>query len=160
MNYRRMRDIHKTTFRLYLAARELRQTSGPANVAKFLNISQQVIKNWEERGMSCEGILRSAEALGCRPLWLAHGTGEMVDVGAERNRGAKAAAAPRRRVATRRAAAGAPKGGVAARKLRVTGQWINGAIAYLVEARAFDLTVHLDKGRYRIRIRPETSHED
>ncbi len=79
-----MRAIHETAQRLYIAARELRDVDGPANVARLLNDSPQLLNNWERRGMSAAGIIKAAAAIGCRAEWLRSGIGEMADTGAAR----------------------------------------------------------------------------
>ncbi len=76
-----MRAIHETAQRLYAAAKQLRDVEGPANVARLLNESPQLLNNWERRGMSAAGALKAASALGCRAEWLRTGEGEMVDAG-------------------------------------------------------------------------------
>lgn len=77
-----MRAIHETTRRLYAAAKELWDVDGPANVARLLNESPQLINNWERRGMSAAGIIEAARTIGCRAEWLRSGDGDMVDAGA------------------------------------------------------------------------------
>ncbi|WP_157651453.1 hypothetical protein [Burkholderia ubonensis] len=76
-----MRAIHETTQRLYDAAKELRDVEGPANVARLLNESPQLLNNWERRGMSAAGIIKAAAAIGCRAEWLKSGVGDMADAG-------------------------------------------------------------------------------
>ncbi|WP_174902190.1 hypothetical protein [Burkholderia pseudomultivorans] len=77
-----MRAIHETTRRLYAAAKEIWDIEGPANVARLLNESPQLINNWERRGMSASGIIKAARTIGCRAEWLRSGDGDMVDRGA------------------------------------------------------------------------------
>jgi hypothetical protein len=74
-----MKKLHETVERLYVAAKTLKQVEGPANLARLLNESPQLINNWERRGMSASGILRAAPIVGCRVEWLKTGDGEMVD---------------------------------------------------------------------------------
>lgn len=59
-----MRAIHETTQRLYVAAKKLRDVDGPANVARLLNESPQLLNNWERRGMSSAGIIKAATQIG------------------------------------------------------------------------------------------------
>lgn len=73
--------MHEVTERLYLAAKNLRATEGQSAVAKLLNESPQVVKNWEGRGVSKAGILKAASVLGARAEWLANGTGAMAAAG-------------------------------------------------------------------------------
>lgn len=76
-----MRKLHETAERLYRAAKELRGVEGPANVARLLNESPQLINNWERRGMSAAGMIRAASVIGCRVDWLKTGVGRMADEG-------------------------------------------------------------------------------
>lgn len=50
----------------------------PADVARLFNTSSQVLKNWENRGISKAGILRAQEVIGCRAEWLETGKGSMT----------------------------------------------------------------------------------
>lgn len=76
-----MRKLHETIERLYRAAKDLQGVEGPANVARLLNESPQLINNWERRGMSASGMMRAASVIGCRADWLKTGDGRMVDEG-------------------------------------------------------------------------------
>ncbi|WP_155628144.1 hypothetical protein [Burkholderia territorii] len=76
-----MKKLHETTERLYVAAKELRGVEGPANVARLLNESPQLINNWERRGMSAGGMIHAASVIGCRADWLKTGVGRMADEG-------------------------------------------------------------------------------
>ncbi|WP_347025382.1 hypothetical protein ABEG10_10715 [Burkholderia cenocepacia] len=77
----RMRKLHETAERLYLAAKEIRGVEGPASVARLLNESPQLLNNWERRGMSAAGMIHAASVIGCRVEWLKAGEGRMVDEG-------------------------------------------------------------------------------
>ncbi|HDR9135086.1 TPA: hypothetical protein QDA91_006289 [Burkholderia vietnamiensis] len=77
----RMRKLHDTIERLYRAAKELQGVEGPANVARLLNESPQLLNNWERRGMSAAGMIHAASVIGCRADWLKTGGGRMVDEG-------------------------------------------------------------------------------
>lgn len=70
-------DIHDTMKRLYQAAAELKCRHGQSEVARFLNLSPQVLANWESRGMSKGGILTAQKTTGCSAVWLETGKGEM-----------------------------------------------------------------------------------
>jgi len=70
--------------RLLKAAKTLKGWRAPSEIAIELStrnysVSDQTINNWSRRGISTEGILRVSEIIGCRPLWLELGTGEMRD---------------------------------------------------------------------------------
>ncbi|WP_308142845.1 hypothetical protein [Burkholderia pseudomallei] len=80
-DYLSMRKVHETVERLYHAAKELKGVEGPANVARLLNESPQLINNWERRGMSAAGMIRAAPLIGCRADWLKSGDGRMADAG-------------------------------------------------------------------------------
>lgn len=71
--------MHETMTRLYQAALELRQLQTPTDVARALNLSQQVVNNWERRGMSKKGMLQAQEALGVSASWLDTGRGPMLN---------------------------------------------------------------------------------
>jgi len=154
-----MRTVHETMSRLYLAAKELRQASRPAHVARLLNISQQTLKNWEERGMSSEGILRAAEVLGCRPIWLAKGTGDMADGGGHGYRKMEGTTILPGPIVAQCIFAGRSNRSIATTQRDATMQWVKVAIAHMVEIGEFDITVSLDEGRYRVKVRPETERE-
>ncbi|MGU2439539.1 hypothetical protein ACTXHA_03975 [Burkholderia cenocepacia] len=79
-----MRNIHPTMARLYEAARELYRVEGPANLARLLNESPQLINTWERRGISSAGILKVSAAIGCRAEWLKDNEGPMVEGSAGR----------------------------------------------------------------------------
>lgn len=75
------RIIHDQAQRLYLAAKELKQREGKAEVARLLNVSDQNINGWEKRGISEGGLLAAQEIIGCDAIWLRDGTGSMVHGG-------------------------------------------------------------------------------
>lgn len=70
--------MHKQAMRLYEAAKKLKGAYQPSEVARLLDTSSQVLKNWEGRGISKGGILAAQAAIGCRAEWLEHGTGPMT----------------------------------------------------------------------------------
>ncbi|WP_216668967.1 S24 family peptidase [Paraburkholderia xenovorans] len=67
--------MHATMERLYEAARLLHKIEGPAQLAKFLNISEQLVNNWQRRGISKGGMLDAQKKIGCSATWLE--TGEL-----------------------------------------------------------------------------------
>lgn len=69
--------MHEQMKRLYLAAKILKGTDRPSDVAKLLNASQQTLKNWESRGISKGGMLDAQRAVGCSAIWLEFGGSEM-----------------------------------------------------------------------------------
>lgn len=71
--------MHETYERLMLAAKELRDVTMPAAVARLLNTSQQVLKNWEKRGLSEGGALVAQRIIGCDANWLL-GTTQQMDL--------------------------------------------------------------------------------
>ncbi|BEP93250.1 hypothetical protein GmRootA79_16340 [Acidovorax sp. A79] len=73
-----MAEIHPTTERLYSAARELRDVIGQSAVARLLDISPQVMKNWEARGVSEGGALKAQKYIGCDANWVLHGEQQMA----------------------------------------------------------------------------------
>lgn len=72
-----MPSIHATVDRLYLAAQQLRDVKGQSAVARLLEVSPQVVKNWESRGLSNEGALLAQKTIGCDANWLLEGTSEL-----------------------------------------------------------------------------------
>ncbi|MDB5965168.1 MAG: hypothetical protein JWQ72_1668, partial [Polaromonas sp.] len=72
-----MATIHATIVRLYQAAEKLRDVKGQSAVGRLLSVTPQVVKNWEQRGLSNEGALLAQKALGCDANWLLEGIGEM-----------------------------------------------------------------------------------
>ncbi|MGF6444363.1 helix-turn-helix domain-containing protein [Paraburkholderia youngii] len=77
------RTIHETMGRLYLAAKTLRGIEGPAELARLLNESPQVVNNWERRGVSSAGLLNAVDILDIRPIWIAKGEEPMMESGAQ-----------------------------------------------------------------------------
>lgn len=73
-----MAQIHPTTERLYTAARELRDVTGQSAVARLLDISPQVMKNWEARGVSEGGALKAQKHVGCDANWVLYGEQQMA----------------------------------------------------------------------------------
>lgn len=72
--------MHESTRRLYDAVSVL--TGGNrtelGDVAAYVGVTSQVLKNWESRGVSKEGRLAIYAARGIDPGWLATGNGAMV----------------------------------------------------------------------------------
>lgn len=71
-----MSEIQATTARLYEAADEFRDVRGQSAVARLLNVSPQVMKNWEARGVSEGGALLAQKIIGCDANWILYGTGK------------------------------------------------------------------------------------
>jgi phage repressor protein C with HTH and peptisase S24 domain len=63
--------------RLYDAALHSQGISTPTELARAMGVSPQVITNWESRGVSQSGLVKAQKVLGCSPVWLASGAGEM-----------------------------------------------------------------------------------
>lgn len=70
-------QMHETAVRLYEAAEQLQRTTGQSAVARLLNESPQVVKNWETRGVSKAGVIKAQAIIGCSATWLATGAGPM-----------------------------------------------------------------------------------
>lgn len=66
-----------TAERLYQAARLLANTIGQSAVAAKLCVSPQMVKNWETRGVSSEGMITAEETFGCFASWIRTGKGAM-----------------------------------------------------------------------------------
>ncbi|AVS89373.1 S24 family peptidase [Paracidovorax avenae] len=67
--------MHESTARLYQAASEIKDVSGPSAVARLLGESPQNLKNWEVRGVSKAGALKAEELIGCSAAWVLTGDG-------------------------------------------------------------------------------------
>lgn len=67
-----------TMQRLYAATQELFQVNTQTGIAHLLNTSPQVVKNWEKRGISNQGILDIQEKLNVSSNWVKTGKGEML----------------------------------------------------------------------------------
>lgn len=78
-NETKIHAMHKTTERLYLAAKQLKKVTGQSAVARLLNTSPQTVKNWEARGVSKGGMVDAERAIGCRSSWIETGEGDMED---------------------------------------------------------------------------------
>lgn len=68
-----MQILHESVERLYAAAKELRDVTGQSAVARLLNVTPQVVKNWESRGLSSDGALLAQKTIGCNANWLLEG---------------------------------------------------------------------------------------
>ena len=73
------KTMHPTFARLRQAMLALDvEDCGPTGVARFLKLSSpQTAKNWEERGISFEGMV-AASSKGVNPAWLANGEEPML----------------------------------------------------------------------------------
>lgn len=70
--------MHDTMERLYRAMLVLDAGEGPTAAARFLGLpNSQTAKNWEDRGMSSDGLL-AAESKGISSVWLKTGKGAML----------------------------------------------------------------------------------
>lgn len=70
--------MEKAFDRMILAAFEIKKWNGPAEVARKLGKSDQVLTNWKSRGIPRAEIMDIADAIGCRAHWLRDGTGTMI----------------------------------------------------------------------------------
>lgn len=68
--------MDKTMERLYEAAAE-KEVTGQSALARALGQTPQVVKNWEARGISKNGMLLAQKKLGVSAIWLETGQGEM-----------------------------------------------------------------------------------
>ena len=69
--------MHEQMKRLYEAAKVLKRIYGQSELARAINASPQTIHNWQERGISKQGMLKAQEVIGCSALWLETGSGPM-----------------------------------------------------------------------------------
>ena len=70
--------MHKQMERLYAAAEQLKGIKTQSGLARALNKSSQVVKNWESRGVSKEGMILAERVIGCSALWVEDGRGQML----------------------------------------------------------------------------------
>lgn len=75
----KIEDMHETTKRLYEAALLLQKIKGQSAVARLMNRSPQILKNWESRGVSKQGMVDAEKIIGCRSSWIESGEGDMED---------------------------------------------------------------------------------
>lgn len=68
-----MAKIHDSMKRLYGIAITVCGDATPSSVAKRLNVSPQVVFNWERRGISLSGSIEAERAYGSSPLWILEG---------------------------------------------------------------------------------------
>ena len=59
--------------RLYQAVKEKTGTEGQSNLARLMNESPQVIKNWETRGISKQGLVKASRLFGVSTTWIETG---------------------------------------------------------------------------------------
>lgn len=71
------REIHPSMGRLYEACGRMRGINTQSAVARLLNESPQVVKNWEARGISERGALAAQKIVGCDAVWLLEGGAEI-----------------------------------------------------------------------------------
>lgn len=70
--------MHDTMTRLYEAIQTTRGVSGQTPVARLMNVSPQLIRNWEQRGVSLEGMLDAQEIMSVNAVWIRKGDGPML----------------------------------------------------------------------------------
>lgn len=76
-NSQKIRGMHNQMKRLYEAAKSLKEITGQSELARALNTSPQVVKNWEARGVSKQGMLTAEQSIGCSAVWIETGNGQM-----------------------------------------------------------------------------------
>ena len=70
--------MHTQMERLYQAAKELKGVSGQSALARLLDATPQTLHNWEQRGVSKQGMLLAQRVIGCSASWIETGTGPMA----------------------------------------------------------------------------------
>lgn len=70
--------MHPQMKRLYDAAHMLKNVSGQSAVAKLLGQTAQTVHNWEQRGISKQGLLKAQQVIGCSASWLETGQGQQA----------------------------------------------------------------------------------
>jgi hypothetical protein len=71
----KMRDSYA---RLLQAARELNKADNPADLARLLEKSDQVVQNWKTRGVPPGELINIEEKIGALARWVATGRGAMT----------------------------------------------------------------------------------
>ena len=64
--------------RLYEAALALKGIASQSDLARFLGSTPQTIHNWEQRGISKQGLLLVERLVGCSALWVESGVDAMT----------------------------------------------------------------------------------
>lgn len=64
--------------RLYEAALSLKGIASQSDLARLLGSSPQTIHNWEQRGISKQGLLLVERLVGCSALWVESGVDAMT----------------------------------------------------------------------------------
>lgn len=80
------KQVHAQLARLYevaKAAGRLSQSAGPAELARLLNISRQLVHHWETRGPSKTTIFDLQAEWGVNATWILSGSGPMFIGGSE-----------------------------------------------------------------------------
>lgn len=73
MTNARIKTMHETTQTLYTAIQHrLGKPIGPAALARALNVSEQVVTNWANRGVSLDGALKAQLAFGVDANFVLH----------------------------------------------------------------------------------------
>lgn len=76
--YHTMAFMHPSMKRLYDSALHKLGDRLQADVARRMNVSSQVVSNWEKRGISQEGAIEAERAYGVSAAWLIDGKGNML----------------------------------------------------------------------------------
>lgn len=69
---------HPSTQRLFEAAEAADKLTTAAQIARRLNVSAQVMTNWETRGVSESGAIAAEAAFNVSPTWILTGNGPMA----------------------------------------------------------------------------------
>jgi len=71
-------STHPSAQRLFEAAEASKGLTRAAEIARVLNVSAQVIENWESRGVSKSGAIAAEAAFNVSPTWILTGNGAMA----------------------------------------------------------------------------------
>lgn len=71
-------DKHPSIERLFEAAKAAKQLTTAAQIARALNVSDQVMTNWQTRGVSESGAIAAEAAFHVSPTWILTGKGAMA----------------------------------------------------------------------------------
>ena len=81
--------MHETAQRLFLALQQVRgigEIEGPSDVARAMNVTPNVITNWQTRGVSRDGMAAAEERHNIRALYLRTGVEPMFTTGTSRSK--------------------------------------------------------------------------
>jgi hypothetical protein len=74
----KLNKMRESYARLLQAAKELNKADNPADVARLLEKTDQVVQNWKNRGVPPGELINIEEKIGALARWIATGRGAMT----------------------------------------------------------------------------------